>query len=280
MLKIAITGSKGLIGSRVVELLENDFKFIELELPDFDITDSKKTQKTLNNIDFDLFFHLAAYTNVDGAEKEREKAHLINVEGTKTVFEAIIQKNKKLIFVSTDFIFDGTKGPYFEDSRPNPLGYYARTKFEGEQMVKNKAMIVRFSYPYRAQHPSKPDFVKRIKNLLQENKHLQFMTDSLITPTFIDDIAYAMKYLFNNYTPEIYHIVGADSLSPLNAGKKIARTFALDSSLISAITYAEYSKAKALRSQYSNIKSKKNNFYKMKRFEEGLTEVVKQLRNS
>ncbi len=277
MVKVAITGSKGLIGSRVVELLQNDFTFVELELPVFDITDKEKTQRIIKNTDFDLLFHLAAYTNVDGAETEKEKAHLINVTGTKNVLEAVIEKNKKLIVVSTDFVFDGKKGPYFEDSLPNPLGYYAQTKFEGEQIVKNKAMIVRFSYPYRAKHPSKPDFVKRLKNLIEEGKPLQLMSDSLITPTFIDDIAHAMKHLFMSFTPEIYHIVGAKPLSPFEAGIVIAKTFNLNTELISSTTYKEYSKGKALRSQYSDIRSKKNNFYNMKMFAEGLLEIKKQI---
>src|SRR3990167_7423234 len=125
MVKIAITGSKGLIGSRIVEMLKKYFTFIELELPDFDITDKVKTREIINKIDFDIFFHLAAYTNVDEAEREKKICHLINVEGTKIILDAIREKKKRLIFVSTDFVFDGTKHePYFEDDKPNPLSCY------------------------------------------------------------------------------------------------------------------------------------------------------------
>lgn len=277
MLKIAITGTSGLIASRIIELLRNEFEFIQLDLPNFDVTDKDKTIEIIKGLNFDIFFHLAAYTNVDGAETEKKIAHLINVEGTKNVLDAVSEKKKKLIFVSTDFVFDGKGGPYFEDSSPNPIGYYAQTKLEGEQIVKNRAMIVRYSYPYRANHPSKPDFVKRIKSLLEDNKPIKLMSDVLITPTFIDDIAFAMKHLFNNFAPEIYHIVGSNSLSSLNAGKLIAKTFNLNNALVLPTTHADYSKGKATRSQYSDIKTKKNDFYKMKTFEEGLAEVVKQL---
>src|SRR3990167_7957035 len=140
MLRIAITGSKGLIGSRILELLHNDFEFTELELPDFDITLKDKIKQSINNIDFDIFFHLAAYTNVDLAEQEKEKARLINLEGTKNILEAVSAKNKKLIFVSTDFVFDGMHPRYDENSNPNPLSYYAKTKFETEQLLKDKAI--------------------------------------------------------------------------------------------------------------------------------------------
>lgn len=278
MLKIAITGSKGLIGARIIKLLQTEFLFIELELPNFDITNQDMVRKTINSLDFDLFFHLAAYTDVDLAEQEKERAYLINVQGTKNVFDAVLWKKRKFIFVSTDFVFDGNRPPYDEDSIPNPTSYYAKTKFEAELAVKDKAMIVRFSYPYRAKHRSKPDFVKRIRLLLEQKKPIELITDSSITPTFIDDIASAMRCLFLKFQPSTFHIVGSDSLSPFDAGILIAKVFNLDQSLLLKTSYATYSKNKAPRPQYSVIKSKKNNFYNMKTFEEGLTEVAKQLR--
>lgn len=274
MLKIALTGADGLIGSRVVELLKEDFQFIPLPQSQMDITNPNQVKDVLREIDFDIFLHLAAYTDVDGAEKNKEISYKVNVEGTKNVFEAMPQKQKKFIYISTDFVFDGNKPPYDEESLPNPISYYGQTKYEGEKVVNppagGGAMIVRFSYPYRAQFEPKKDFVRNVKYALEQKKILQMVTDSTITPTFIDDIAYALKYLFNNFSPEIYHIVGGDSLSPYDAGKLIAKTFNLDGNLIQPISYKEYFKGRAQRPQYSEIKSKKNNFYKMKTFEEGL----------
>lgn len=277
MLKIALSGSTGLIGSRIIELLSNDFIFISLLQSQVDITDKDSTVKAVKSMDFDVFLHLAGYTNVDGAEKGRDLAFDINVNGTRNVFDAVIKKKRKFIYISTDFVFDGTNPPYYEDSVPNPLGYYAQTKYEGEKMVKNQAMIVRLSYPYRAKYDLKKDFVNSIISSLQQKKELRMMTNSLITPTFIDDIAHGLKYCFENFSPNILHLVGANSLSPFDAGKHIAQTFHFDESLIQPITYTEYSKGKAKRSQYSEIKSKKNAFYKMKTFEEGLNEIKKQM---
>lgn len=269
-MKIAITGSTGLIGTRLIELLNKDFQFIQILEKEVDITDRKSVQNKIKSLDFDIFFHMAAYTNVDGAELQKDRVYKINVEGTKNIFDAVLEKNKKMIYVSTDFVFDGNSPPYYEDSKPNPIGYYAQTKYEGELIVKDRAMITRFSYPYRKSFEPKKDFVRTIKFLLEQKKPLSMMTDSLITPTFIDDIAYAMKHLFQNFTPEIFHIVGGDSLSPYDAGKLVAKTFHLDENFILPTTYEEYSKGKAKRSRYSEIKSKKNTFYPMKRFEEGL----------
>lgn len=279
MLRIAISGSTGLIGTRIIELLQNEFVFVPLLQSEVDITDKESTVKAIDSMDFDLFLHMAAYTNVDGAEKDKEIAYNINVKGTRHVFGAVMNKNKRFIYISTDFVFDGTSPPYFEDSRPNPISYYAETKFEGEQIVKDRAMIIRFSYPYRAKYDLKKDFVKSIISLLQEKKELKMVTDSLITPTFIDDIAFGLKYLFNHFSNEVFHLVGADSLSPYDAGKLIAKMFDLDESLIKSTTFAEYFKNKAERPQCSEIKSKNNTFYEMRTFEKGLNEVVSQLRN-
>lgn len=283
MLKIALSGSTGLIGSRIMKLLKNDFIFIPLLQSEVDITDKDSTENSIGSMDFDVFLHLAGYTNVDGAENEKELAHKVNVDGTQNVFNAVMKKKRKFIYISTDFVFDGTNPPYYEDSNPNPLGYYAQTKYEGEKLVKDKAMIVRLSYPYRARFDQKKDFVRNIIKLASQGEALRMVTDSLFTPTFIDDISYGLKYClkycFENFSPKIIHLVGANSMSPFDAGKLIAKTFHLDESLIQPTTYNEYSKGKARRSQYSEIKSKNNTFYKMKSFEEGLTEVAKQLRN-
>ena len=279
MLKIAITGSTGLIGSRITELLKTDFEFIELVWPEFDLRKKDQIWKALKELNFDLLLHLAAYTNVDSAENEKSLAFEINVAGTKNVFDAVYQKKKKLIYISTDFVFDGKNPPFYEDSIPHPLSYYAQTKFEAEKIVKNRAMIVRFSYPYRAKYEIKPDFVKKIKLSLEKKTTLPLISNSLITPTFIDDIALSMKHLFNNYSAEIFHIVGADSISPYQAGKLIAKMFDLDQQLISQTSFQEYLSKKAPRPQYSEIKSKKNNFYRMKTFEEGMAIIKSQIKN-
>lgn len=273
IMKIAITGATGLVGSRIVELLHRDFEFIPLSSSEFDISNAEKVTEKLRTLDFDMFLHLAAYTNVDGAENERELAHRINVEGTKNVFDAVTAKGKQLIYLSTDFVFDGTHPPYYEDSVHHPLGYYAQTKYEGEQVVKDNAMIVRIAYPYRASFEPKKDFVRTLKSLLEQGRELRMISDASITPTFIDDIAMALAFLFKNYTPEIYHIVGGSSLSPYEAALKIADRFKLNKSLVKSTTYAEYSVGKAPRSQWSTIKTNKNTFYKMKTFEEGLAEL-------
>ena len=274
MLKVAITGSTGLVGSRIQELLYHKFEFIPLLHAQVDITDKKQVEDFMSSLDFDIFLHLTGYTNVDGAETNQNTARQINVVGTKNVFDETKKRNKKFIYISTDFVFDGTKPPYTEESTPHPIGVYGLTKYEGEQVVKNRGMIVRISYPYRSSFGKKTDFVRSLHRLLKEGKSLSMITDSSITLTYIDDIAASLSHLMTHFSPEIYHIVGGASMSPYEAALAIAKRFDLDKKLIGKTTFREFSKGRAPRPQHSIIKSIKNNFHLMLPFEEVLQKLV------
>ncbi|MBI1863111.1 sugar nucleotide-binding protein [Candidatus Microgenomates bacterium] len=273
MKKIAITGPSGLVGSRIIELLSSDFAFIPLPQEELDITDAEQVNQKFKTLDADLLLHLAAYTNVDGAETNKEMARSINVEGTRNLFTAATKKTMQFVYISTDFVFDGDHPPYDESSVPNPIGYYGQTKYEGEQVVKDAAMVVRITYPYRKSYEARPDFMRSIKRLLSEGKTIGGITDSTFTPTFIDDIAYGLKHLMNHYSPEIYHLVGSASMSPYEAFVAIAQTFGLDESLIVKTTYDEYFKGKAKRPRNGQTISTKNTFQKMRDFTQGLSDI-------
>src|SRR3989344_444519 len=278
MKNIMISGSTGLVGSRFIELLKDDFNFIQLLAKDVDITDSQKVGNFINEKDFDIFLHLAAYTNVNGAEIEKDLAYKINVDGTKNVFDSVINKDKKFIYISTDFVFSGNDKDkiYIETDIPNPSGVYGKTKYHGEKIVNGKGMIIRISYPYRAQFEEKKDFVSSIKSILENGQEIKVVTDSIFTPTFIDDIAYGLKHLLNNFEINTYHLVGSRYISPYDAVKLIANKFNLNSNLVKPTTFSSYFKEyAAIRPQYSAIKSTNNNFYKMKSFEAGLDEIIK-----
>lgn len=279
MMKIALTGANGLVGSRIVELLRDSFEFVPFSQESMDITNRDAVHSTLSSTRFDLLLHLAAYTNVAGAETNEEIAHKINVVGTQNVFEVTQSLQRKFIYISTDFVFDGEHPPYDELSIPHPLSVYAKTKYEGEKFIRNNAMIVRIAYPYRAQFAEKKDFFRTFKWLIEQKKQINMIADSLMTPTFIDDIASGLKYLMTNYSPEVYHLVGKESLSPYDACLKIAKTFDLDSSLIGKTTLAEYIVGKAPLPRLAKIVSKKNTFTQMSSFEEGLLRIKEQLQS-
>lgn len=276
-IRIAATGLSGLIGSRLQELLRNEFEFISLSQEVVDITNKQSVKNVFKTLQYDVFLHLAGYTNVDGAEKEKEIAWKINVEGTRNVFEEVSRQKKPFIYISTDFVFDGVHPPFYEDSIPHPISAYGLTKYEGEKVLKNQAMILRLSYPYRASFEGKKDIVRSLIVALKNKLPIQGVVDQYITFTFIDDIAYALSHLMKNYSPEIFHIVGADSVMAYESIKTIGDVFDLDTSFVGQTTYDEFYKNKAQRPQKGIIKSKKNTFYPMKTLGEGLREIKRQL---
>ena len=272
MLKVLMTGASGLVGARVKELLKTDFTWLTPSSQELDITDKDKTLAFVQSHDFDCFLHLAAYTNVDQAEIEHDYCRKINVEGTANTFRAVNAVGKRYILVSTDFVFDGTQPEYNEKSIPKPLSYYGQTKFEAEQLVKNQAMIVRLSYPYGNSPAPKPDFVRTILKFLKQGQSVQGITDLIFTPTFLDDIAFGLKYLINHFQPLIYHLVGSESLSPYEAFIRIADTFAQDKNLVKPTTYEQYFLNKAPRPKNAKMTTLYQ-FYQTHDFSHGLSLV-------
>lgn len=275
-----MTGATGLVGSRIQELLAQTYSFIPVTHTEVNIEDADAVSDYLTNIDFDIFLHLAAYTNVDGAETDYDSAYNLNVTGTKNVFEAVQHKKKQFVLFSTDFVFDGQNPPYTEDSKTNPISAYGKTKKLAEDIVQGNGMIVRIAYPYRAEFEKKKDFMRTIKWLLEEKRELHMVTDSLMTPTFIDDIAMALEKLMDNYASQTVHLVGTQSLSPYDAGMAIAKAFNLDTSLIHKTTYEEFFKGKAQRPQFSTMVTKVNDVFGMSGFEEGLEKIKAQLHSN
>jgi len=277
MKKIAVTGASGLVGTRIMELLSEKFEFIPLSVKDMDITDKDSVHKLLGNLSYDLLLHLAAYTNVVGAETEKAKAFLINGTGTQNLLDSVLSAKKEFIYISTDFVFDGTQPPYVETSTPNPLSVYGASKYAGEKRVGTDGMIVRISYPYRSVFEPKKDIFRTLKSQLEVGKSLSMVEDSLMVPTFIDDIAQGLGYVMDNFSNELFHLVGKDAMSPFDFATTIAKVFNLDKSLIEKTTYETYFANKAKGPRYGDIRSEKNTFYPMHSFEEGLRIIKNQL---
>ena len=303
-MKILVTGLTGLIGSRFQELLANAYEFDEITLSrGIDILDKKAVFGKISSSQAKIILHLAAKTNVDGceADKERDREILdyiknedkevawskektafgVNVYGTQNIVDACKKTGKKIIFISTDFVFNGQKKSYTEDDETNPINWYAKTKCEGEKIVKNSGLdwiIVRSAYPYRALF-KKNDFVRAIITGLEKGEKLKMITDHIMVPTFIDDLVNALDVLIRTEQKGIFHVVGSQSLTPYNAGLKIAREFNLDSSLISKTTRREYFLGKAQRPFCLNLKNDKIGKLgiEMSTFDKGLKEIKNQI---
>lgn len=278
------TGLSGLVGSRVAQLLSSTLTFEDIGLETgIDITDQKSVTESIHNSKSQWVFHFAAKTDVEGAEVEASQGVAssfwkVNVTATETIVEACRISNKHLLYVSTDYVFDGTLPFYTETSTPNPQGWYAKTKYEGEKRVAqlgDRGLIIRIANPYRANPIGKLDFVHKILELLRTGVPIQAPSDQLFIPTFIDDIAYAILSLVTGSATGVYHVVGSQAISPFEGSKLIARIFDLDESLIRSTTFREYFQTRAPRPFLANLindKIKKSGV-KMSTFEEGLLKV-------
>lgn len=246
---ILITGSSGMVGSRIISLLP--YNFIKLKQTDVDITDSNAVESFLKKQHYDALWHLAAYTDVDGAEKNSEIAYRINVDGTRNLY--IANGQKPFLYISTGFVFDGTTPPYTETSHPHPLSVYGKTKLAGEDAVRDTGAIVRIEYPFRPLWEGKKDFVARIRSLFQQGEKIRAIDNAAITPTYIDDVAQALAFLTEHYSPGIYHAVGNGSLSPFEACRAIAKEWKYDESLVEHISHEEFFSNRAMRPQYATL---------------------------
>ncbi len=279
------TGLTGLVGSRIVELLSPQYSFENISRrTGIDIQDREALAKKIAESSALIVLHLAAKTDVDGCEKDRDEAWAVNVVGTKNVVAACEQTGKKLIYVSTDFVFDGENPPqegYSEEDIPHPVNWYGQTKFEGEKIVEKSSIpwvIVRIAYPYRSSFEKK-DFARVMIESLKNNQPISAITNLLITPTFIDDIAQAINEVIIRNITGIVHITGSQFISPYAIAELIARQFGFSQSLISKTTREKFFANKAPRPFYSIMRNDKIEKLgvKMHTFEEGLKIIIRQI---
>ncbi len=284
-LKILTIGGSGLVGSRVNEILSEKYEVQDFSTKSgIDITRANTLEKISDDSEHQYIILYAAKTDVDSCEKDKElgdqgMAYKMNVLGVQNVVDAAKASNKKLILLSTDFVFDGENTPksgYTEEDQPRPVNWYALTKYKSEEIVRNSGLpfiIIRIGYPYRKEFGPKKDFVRAILARLQNNLAVTAVADHVMTPTFIDDIGSALNLLISTKREGIFHVTGSQSLSPYEAAMLIAQKFGLNTSLITKTTRAEFFKGRAPRSfnlTMNNDKIRKLGI-KMRTFEEGLS---------
>lgn len=248
--KIIGTGLSGLVGSRIVELLGDKFEFIDFSLDKgIDILNKDSLSQAFgSHQDAAAVIHLAAFTDTNAAWEQRgDKSGLcyqLNVVGTENVLDLAKKNHQYFIYISTDFVFDGTKTtPYVETDTPHPIEWYGETKYIGEQVILNSrhpSAITRITYPYRAKFDQKPDIIHKVLTKLQSGDIVKMFADQICTYTFIDDVALALgQFLDKKYTG-IYHLVGSSSHSPYDMSRLVAQTFGYDLKLVQPSSLQDY----------------------------------------
>ena len=249
MTKVLVVGT-GLLGGKLAKLFTDKFEFevfttyAQHRIP---ISGYKTYKMNIENrhsceiikkIKPDYIVHTAAFTNVDACEMHKEDAFKINVNGTKHIAEASKEINTKLVYVSTDYVFDGEKGMYKEDDPTNPVDYYGETKLEGEKVVKDLRLrdyiIVRPSVLY-GWNSVRLNFVTWVIDELREGKEINIVKDQFNTPTLADNLAELILELIESEESGLFHACGSERINRYDFALKIAAIFDLNKELIKPI---------------------------------------------
>lgn len=206
-LTILVLGASGMLGNDLVKTLGLRHEVIGKDFNDFDITNKEITREKILDINPQIVVNSAGFTNVDGCETEVEKAFLVNADGAKNVALACEEGKIKLVYISTDYVFDGKKGEsYLEDDTPTPLNIYGKSKLKGEQYIKEITedfLIVRTEWLYGKKGKN---FVSTILNLAGVEKELKVVDDQIGSPTYTKDLAYAIGVLLEHNLKGVYHV--------------------------------------------------------------------------
>ena len=212
-MRVLVTGAKGQLGVELLDVFGRDHDVVGLDLPELDIT-KPETTRVIADTRPAWVIHAAAWTDVDGCERDPERAFLVNGEGTRRVAEACRATGAGMVYLSTDYVFDGRKGaPYLETDPVSPLSAYARSKVAGEEAVRAVAprwAIVRTAWLFGV---SGKNFVKTIVEKAGAGGPLRVVDDQVGSPTYARDLAEAIAQLVSRGLTGTYHLTNAGSCS-------------------------------------------------------------------
>jgi len=245
MERMLITGGSGLLGSNTARIAAEEFEVYatynshpsEIEGCQFlplDIRDKQQVISLLKQIKPAVVIHTAGLVNVDYCEEHEDEARMINMAGTENVALASKETGAKLIFISTDSIFDGNRGMYTEEDIPHPLTVYARTKLEAEKKVQRllpESIIARTVF-YGWNLHSKKSLAEWVVDGLREGKRLRMWTDAFFTPMLANNLAEVLIDMYRHNLSGVYHVAGSERCSKYAFGLEVARAFGLDENLI------------------------------------------------
>jgi dTDP-4-dehydrorhamnose reductase len=221
-MNILITGVKGQLGHELYDMLDGKETVTGIDIEDVDITDAQKVHEYINDFQPDVVIHPAAYTNVDACESNVDLAYKVNAVGTQNIASACLNTGAKMVYVSTDFVFDGQKEePYIEFDTPNPLSVYGKSKLAGEMLasrILNRLFIVRTAWLYGL---NGNNFVKSILSQAKEKDTLTVVNDQWGTPTYTKDLAEVICRLIYTDGYGIYHATNNGQCTWYDFAKKI-----------------------------------------------------------
>jgi dTDP-4-dehydrorhamnose reductase len=276
-MKVIVTGAKGQLGTDLVHLLaDRGYEVYGYGREELDITNFNQVKQVISEVNPDIVIHAAAYTKVDLAESEPDQAFLINAYGTRNVTVASGAVGAKLVYISTDYVFDGTANvPYNEFAPTNPLSVYGKSKLAGEQFVRDfhsKFFIVRTSWVY-GKHGN--NFVKAMLKLAQERDELMIVHDQVGCPTYTVDLSNCILELIQTEKYGVYHVSNSGHCSWYEFAKAIFEEAGIEVK-VNPCTTKDFPRP-APRPAYSvfeHMALRLNGFSEMRKWREALREFI------
>ena len=236
IVKLLITGALGQLGSDLVLSAQmSGHQVVAASHNDLDITDKSQVGRVVGEANVDAIIHAAAWTAVDACESDPQKAMAVNRDGTANIVSAARESGARVIYISTDYVFDGTKStPYTESDLPNPQSVYGASKLAGEQQIDlTTDQIVRISWVC-GEHGA--NMVKTILRLAASNPTLTFVDDQIGSPTFTSDAAPAIVELATSDSAGIWHLTNQGSTSWFGFARDVLTCAGLDANRVIATT--------------------------------------------
>jgi dTDP-4-dehydrorhamnose reductase len=257
---ILVIGAKGMLGRDLMGVLlsslPND-EVIGWDIEEIDIQKEEDTVFKIEKLRPNIMVHIAAYTDVDGCELNEEKAFAVNAEGTKHVALTASRCQAKMVYLSTDYVFDGNKRePYLESDSPHPLNVYGRSKWKGEQYVQELVkdpLIVRTEWLFGRYGKN---FVTSILRQAGEKRVLSIVNDQIGSPTYTVDLAKAISALIQFDASGIFHVANSDLCSWYTFGQAILKLSGMDKVRVIPISSKELGRP-AIRPSYSVLNCQK-----------------------
>ncbi len=251
-MRVLVTGAKGLLGNKIMDVFkrESEYELLACDLSaghdgilSLDITDHRKVMDAVGSFKPSTIINAAAYTNVDKAEVEKEIAYKVNATAVGHLADAANTFDAKLIHISTDYVFDGEKGNYSEESLPSPINYYGKTKLAGENLIKSKLRdyaILRTQVLYGFAANVKKNFVLWVIEKLSKGDNIHIVNDQVGNPTLADELAFAILKACQRNAVGVFHVSGYETISRYEFAKKIAKVFDLNLNLVKSVKSVEF----------------------------------------
>lgn len=279
-MKVLVTGVKGQLGFDVMnELQKRGIEAVGVDIEEMDITDSLSVKKVITQAAPDVVIHCAAYTAVDAAEENEAVCRKVNADGTENIAKVCRMLDCKMIYISTDYVFDG-KGtrPWEPDDERHPLNVYGQTKYEGELAVQKnltKYFIVRIAWVFGK---NGKNFIRTMLNLAKTHDTITVVNDQFGSPTYTYDLAKLLVDMTESDKYGIYHATNEGICSWYEFACEIFKQAGVNVNVI-PVTAAEY-QAKAKRPENSRMSKSKlteNGFERLPSWQDALSRYLKEM---